>query len=89
MNQMKFSVSPSGNSFNESRINRRQDAPACYDLTTIAYVSRPDFIIKSKSMWDGNVHGVEIPYERCIDLDNPFDYTIAKFLMEKRDSPEF
>ncbi len=74
--------------FKNSGFYRRQDAPACYDLTTIAYVSRPEFIIKSSSMWDGNVYGVEIPSERCIDIDNPFDYSIAKFLMENRDHPE-
>ena len=68
--------------FNDSRINRRQDSPPCFDLTTIAYVSRPDYILKSSSMWDGIVHGVEIPPERCIDIDNPLDYSIAKLLME-------
>ena len=75
--------------FKDSGICRRQDAPVCYDLTTIAYVSRPEYIIKSSSMWDGNVYGVEIPPERCIDIDNPFDYSIAKFLMENRNYPDF
>ena len=65
--------------FKDSGIKRRQDAPDCYDLTTIAYVSRPKYIINSSSMWEGNVCGVEIPRERCIDIDNPFDYSIAKF----------
>ena len=69
--------------FNDSRINRRQDTPPCFDVTTIAYVSRPDYILESSSMWDGIVHGVEIPYERCIDIDNPFDYSVARLLMEK------
>ena len=74
--------------FSESRINRRQDTPQCFDLTTIAYVSRPDYILKSSSMWDGIVHGVEIPSDRCIDIDNPFDYSVAKFLMEKSNFSE-
>ena len=71
--------------FSESRINRRQDTPQCFDLSTIAYVSRPNYIITSSSMWDGIVHGVEIPSERCIDIDNSYDYTLAKILMEKDD----
>ena len=75
--------------FKDSGIKRRQDAPDCYDLTTIAYVSRPEYIINSSSMWDGNVCGVEIPRERCMDIDNPFDYSVAKFLMENRDSSIF
>ena len=74
--------------FNEPRINRRQDTPPCFDLTTIAYVSRPDYILKSTSMWDGNVHGVEIPSERCIDIDNPFDYSVARLLMENSNFSE-
>ena len=74
--------------FNDSRINRRQDTPTCFDLTTIAYVSRPEYILKSSSMWDGNVHGVEIPSERCIDIDNQFDYSVARLLMEKSNFSE-
>ena len=74
--------------FKESRINRRQDTPPCFDLTTVAYVSRPDYILKSSSMWDGIVHGVEIPSERCIDIDNPFDYSVARLLMEKSNFSE-
>lgn len=75
--------------FKNSGVNRRQEAPACYDLTTIAYVSRPEFIMQSSSMWDGNVCGIEIPHERCIDIDNPFDFSIAKFIMENKDSSVF
>ena len=71
--------------FNDPRINRRQDTPQCFDLTTIAYVSRPHYIITSSSMWDGIVHGVEIPSERCIDIDNSHDYSLARLLMEKDD----
>ena len=73
---------------NKPRIKRRQDTPPCFDLTTIAYVSRPDYIMNSSSMWDGIVHGVEIPYERCIDIDNPFDYSLARLLMEKSNFSE-
>lgn len=68
--------------FGEKKIYRRQDAPPCFDLTTVAYVSRPDYIMNSTSIWDGNVHGVEIPSERCIDIDNQHDYLVAKLLIE-------
>ena len=71
--------------FRKQRINRRQDTPQCFDITTIAYLSRPDYIITSSSMWDGIVHGVEIPSERCIDIDNSYDYKLARLLMEKDD----
>ena len=67
-------------------INRRQDAPACFDLTPVAYVTRPEFILENSSMWDGNVRGIEIPNERSIDIDTPMDFLIAKFLLEAKDN---
>ena len=69
-------VSPDGS------INRRQDAPDCFDLTTVAYVSRPQFILHANSMWDGNVAGVLIPPERAIDIDDQLDYRIATMIYE-------
>lgn len=69
-------VSPDGT------INRRQDAPECFDLTTVAYVSRPQFILSANSMWDGNVAGVLIPPERAIDIDNQLDFQIATMIYE-------
>tara|TARA_B100000700_G_scaffold324294_1_gene430066 strand:+ start:1688 stop:2368 length:681 start_codon:yes stop_codon:yes gene_type:complete len=66
----------------DSLIKRRQDAPSCYDMTTVAYVARPDFILNNTNMWQGRVKGVEIPVERAIDIDTPFDLSIARFLMK-------
>ena len=68
---------------NGNSIKRRQDAPQCFDIATVAYVSRPNFIMDSQSIWDGRVRGIEIPYERAIDIDTPADYAIAKFLKEQ------
>ena len=31
-------------------IKRRQDAPKCFDIATVAYVSRPDFIMNARHM---------------------------------------
>ena len=69
---------------NESSIHRRQDAPKCFDMTTVAYVARTDFILRAKSIWDGNVVGIEIPAERALDIDTPLDFAIAKILMEHK-----
>jgi N-acylneuraminate cytidylyltransferase len=63
-------------------VGRRQDARPCFDMTTVAYVSRPEFILKASNMWDGAVIGVEVPRERSIDIDNELDFAIARFLME-------
>ena len=64
-------------------LTRRQDSQTCFDMTTVAYVSRPSFILNSSSMWEGVVRGVEVPRERAIDIDDELDYMIARFLMEK------
>ena len=68
--------------FDESSVIRRQDAPKCFDMTTVAYVSRPEFILRSSSIWDGTVAAVEIPRQRALDIDDEFDYKVARFLME-------
>lgn len=70
----------------DGAVKRRQDSQACFDMTTIAYVSRPEFILRASSIWDGSVVGVEIPRERSIDIDNALDFAIARFLMEEHDS---
>ena len=64
-------------------VKRRQDAEACYDMTTVAYVSRPEFILQSSGIWDGDVVGVEVPRKRSIDIDDDLDFAIARFLMEE------
>lgn len=62
-------------------IKRRQDADLCFDVTTVAYVSRPGFILNSSSIWDGKVAGVQVPRDRAIDIDDELDFSIARFLM--------
>lgn len=63
-----------------TRFIRRQDVPKMYDMTTVAYVSTPEFIISSNSVFDGTVKSVIIPDERAIDIDTPLDFEIANFL---------
>ena len=64
-------------------IKRRQDAQICYDIATVAYVSRPEYILNSSGIWDGKVAGVLVPRHRSIDIDDDLDFSIARFLMEK------
>lgn len=69
-------------------IFRRQDSPVGYDLTTVAYVSRPEFILEKDRIWDGRVSGVLVPQERAIDIDTELDFVVADFLMRKREENE-
>ena len=72
----------------EGRVIRRQDAPEVYDMTTVAYVVRPDFVMSSDSLFTGRVKSVQIPYERALDIDTEFDFQLAEYLMNKRESIE-
>jgi CMP-N-acetylneuraminic acid synthetase len=65
-----------------NRVNRRQDAPACFDIATAAYAAHTSFIMEATGIWDGKIRGVEIPPERSIDIDTPLDYALARFLKE-------
>lgn len=69
---------------NEEAIVRRQDVPVVYDMTTVAYAARPEFIIKHDSMFEGLVRAVHVPPERALDIDTHLDFEIAEFLMHKR-----
>ena len=59
---------------------RRQDAPQLFDLTTVAYVSSPDFILQHNSIWAGRIALVSVPKERAVDIDEPIDLYIAECL---------
>lgn len=63
-------------------VTRRQDAPAVYDMTTVAYVARPDFIMRQSGLFEGRMRVVEVPPERALDIDTPLDFAIAEHLAE-------
>ncbi len=65
-------------------ISRRQDAPAVYDITTVAYAVRPDFILRASRLFDGNVRTVTVPAERALDIDTPYDFLLAEAIAEIR-----
>ena len=65
-------------------IIRRQDAPPVYDVTTVAYVANPKFIMESKSFFEGRVKAVLIPEERALDIDTELDFQFAEYLMTNR-----
>ena len=64
----------------EGNFHRRQDAPMVYDLTTVAYVARADFVLSANRLFDGKVRSVLIPRERALDIDTPLDMLVAKAL---------
>lgn len=66
-------------------IVRRQDAPSVFDLATVAFVARPDFIMTHNSIWDGRIRGIQVALERAIDIDSELDLRTAQFLVSEAD----
>ncbi len=64
-------------------IVRRQDAPKVYDMTTVAYAARPQFIMRSRGVFDGKVQAVIVPPERAVDIDTELDFAFAEFLLAR------
>ena len=67
------------------KIRRRQEAPKCFDMTTVCYVLKPNYIMKTKDVLSGKVGFINIPKERSIDIDDKIDYKIASILAKKKD----
>ena len=61
----------------------RQDLDKIYNLTTISYVCRPEYILKNTNIFDGKVKINLIPEFRSTDIDNLFDFKVAEYLFKK------
>ena len=65
----------------EQTIHQRQATPAVYDMTTVAYAARPEFVLNANSMFGGRVKAVIVPAERAVDIDTELDFKFAEFLL--------
>ena len=61
-------------------INRRQDAPAYYDMTTVCYIMKTEFIMQADRMMDGKMRANIVAPENAVDIDTPLDFKWAEFL---------
>lgn len=68
------------NESKKSYISNRQLAPKVYDVSTVAYVTTPNYILNADKMFKGNVDIQEIPKNRSVDIDNLVDFKYAEFL---------
>lgn len=77
-NTVELVIPPSSN------VSRRQDSPVVYDMTTVAYVARPDFVLSHNGIFEGRVRAVNVPPERAPDIDTPLDFAVVECLMRQR-----
>ena len=66
--------------------SRRQDVPVVHDLTTVAYVADPAFVLAQGGLFAGRVRAVEVPPERAIDIDTLLDLRMAECLASFEDA---
>jgi N-acylneuraminate cytidylyltransferase len=66
-----------------ARYANRQEAPPVFDMTGVAFVSRPDFIMRAENLFAGRVKAVRIPEERAFDIDSELDFELADYLASK------
>jgi CMP-N-acetylneuraminic acid synthetase len=72
----------------QGTLTRRQDAPDVYDVTTVAYVTDPEFVRRADNIFDGRVRAVKIPVERAVDIDTLLDFKVAECLLQYRNERE-
>lgn len=68
----------------QSAVTRRQDVPTVFDMTTVAYVARPEFVLTHNGTFEGRVRHVHVPVERAVDIDTLLDFRIAECLLSLR-----
>jgi len=66
---------------NKKVIKRRQDAPIVYQTNGAVYVFHAKKIMKDESIISGDVRAYVMPYERSIDIDQPFDLFICEMIL--------
>ena len=68
----------------DKAISGRQQAPVVHDLTAVAYVAAPEFVLSRNGMFEGRVRPVLVPAERAIDIDTAMDFRVAECLLAAR-----
>ena len=61
----------------------RQAAPEVFEMTTVSYAARPEFVMATDSLFEGRVRAVLVPEERALDIDTEIDFKFAEFLISR------
>ena len=69
-----------------NNIFRRQDSAECYNVTTYAYICRPQYIEASTNLLSGDIYGYELEKNVCVDIDDFNDFKFAEFLNNNKEN---
>ena len=62
---------------------RRQDVPLTFDLTTVGYAVRPDYLKNASYLFEGTVSYIEVDRLSAVDIDDPEDLEYARYLYDR------
>ncbi len=62
----------------------RQQAPAVYELTPVAAVTSPDYVMSGVDIFSGRFRAVVVDPLRAVDIDTPRDLAFARFLADTK-----
>lgn len=65
-------------------VRRRQDAPAVFDITPVAYAFRLTTVLNKDSLFDGDVRAVYVPPERASDIDTELEFEFFDYVMRRK-----
>lgn len=65
-------------------IERRQDAPPCFDMNASIYAWRRDTLMQEDSLFLPQTRLYVMPEERSLDIDSELDFEIVEFLLSRR-----
>jgi len=65
-------------------VYRRQQVQQPFNMSTVAYVTRPDYILNTNSIWDGVVKLKQISKLSAIDIDDIEDFRMAELILKDR-----
>ena len=61
---------------------RRQDLPVAYERSGAVYTMRRDLLMKDNKFYGDDVVGYIVPQDRSVDIDVPFDWLKAEYMLE-------
>ena len=70
----------------KTKIYNRQAAPVVYDVSTVTFIIKCEFLLKSSSIYDGETRALVLPRSHCIDIDTEDDIEYADYLLRKREN---
>ena len=61
---------------------RRQDLPKAYRRSGAVYAMRRDLIMKDNRLYGDFIVGHEVPVDRSVDIDSPFEWFRAEWMIK-------